>query len=84
MSDPTEQLIELMLSLKVHKLFSLNTKTIFTHPHQKTTPSDARNILNSTPPQIAQSLIKLMVSMDAVNFDVFQVPSFLKFAEQNS
>ncbi|KAF8890106.1 hypothetical protein BD779DRAFT_1518345 [Infundibulicybe gibba] len=40
---------------------------------KKTTPAAARQILNSQP-QIAYALITLMVSMNAINFDVFQVP----------
>jgi cleavage stimulation factor subunit 2 len=40
--------------------------------NQKTTPAAARQILNDRPP-IACALITLMVSMNAINFDVFQV-----------
>ncbi|KAJ6465907.1 hypothetical protein C8R47DRAFT_1154430 [Mycena vitilis] len=38
---------------------------------KKTTPAAARQILNDRPP-IAYALITLMVSMDAINFEVFQ------------
>ncbi|KAJ6473267.1 hypothetical protein C8R45DRAFT_1103829 [Mycena sanguinolenta] len=38
---------------------------------KKTTPAAARQILNDRPP-IAYALIALMVSMNAINFDVFQ------------
>ncbi|KAJ6544169.1 hypothetical protein B0H19DRAFT_1169816 [Mycena capillaripes] len=38
---------------------------------KKTTPAAARQILNDRP-QIAYALIALMVSMNAINFDVFQ------------
>ncbi|KAJ7031130.1 hypothetical protein C8F04DRAFT_1211564 [Mycena alexandri] len=38
---------------------------------KKTTPEAARRILNDRPP-IAYALITLMVSMNAINFDVFQ------------
>ncbi|KAF9456513.1 hypothetical protein BDZ94DRAFT_1313643 [Collybia nuda] len=38
---------------------------------KKTTPTAARQILNGQP-QIAYALMTLMVSMNAVNFDVFQ------------
>ncbi|KAF7330998.1 hypothetical protein MVEN_02440000 [Mycena venus] len=38
---------------------------------KKTTPAAARQILNDRP-QIAYALITLMVSMNAINFDVFQ------------
>ncbi|KAJ7745422.1 hypothetical protein DFH07DRAFT_1063185 [Mycena maculata] len=38
---------------------------------KKTTPEAARKILNERPP-IAYALITLMVSMNAINFDVFQ------------
>ncbi|RDB21953.1 hypothetical protein Hypma_010956 [Hypsizygus marmoreus] len=38
---------------------------------KKTTPTAARSILNAQP-QIAYALMTLMVSMNAVNFDVFQ------------
>ncbi|KAF8146495.1 hypothetical protein K438DRAFT_1869282 [Mycena galopus ATCC 62051] len=38
---------------------------------KKTTPAAARQILNDRPP-IAYALITLMVSMNAINFDVFQ------------
>ncbi|KAJ7123153.1 hypothetical protein C8R44DRAFT_876335 [Mycena epipterygia] len=38
---------------------------------KKTTPAAARHILNDRPP-IAYALITLMVSMNAINFDVFQ------------
>ncbi|KAJ7250312.1 hypothetical protein C8J57DRAFT_1188728 [Mycena rebaudengoi] len=38
---------------------------------KKTTPAAARQILNERPP-IAYALITLMVSMNAINFDVFQ------------
>ncbi|KAJ7174411.1 hypothetical protein C8R46DRAFT_945411 [Mycena filopes] len=38
---------------------------------KKTTPEAARKILNDRPP-IAYALITLMVSMNAINFDVFQ------------
>lgn len=39
---------------------------------KKTTPAAAKQILNSQP-QIAYALMTLMVSMNAVNFEVFQV-----------
>ncbi|KAJ3914402.1 hypothetical protein F5877DRAFT_82831 [Lentinula edodes] len=38
---------------------------------KKTTPAAAKQILNSQP-QIAYALMTLMVSMNAVNFEVFQ------------
>lgn len=39
---------------------------------KKTTPAAAKQILNSQP-QIAYALITLMVSMNAINLEVFQV-----------
>lgn len=51
--------------------------------NQKSTPDAARQILNSQP-QIAYALITLMVTMNAVNFEVFQVRLFISFVKGES
>lgn len=70
----TEQLLELLIQLKVSQLLSMKgTAAIQT---QKTTPKAARDILNAQP-AIAYALISLMVSMGAINVEVFQVSCHL-------
>ena len=69
----TEQLLELLLTLKV-KLESQLTLSNYgpANWYQKTTPAAARGILNDQP-AIAYALITLMVSMNAIDIEVFQV-----------
>jgi hypothetical protein len=83
-----EQLLELLLTLKVGASLSLISPNISfsrrSAEHcailtlqlyfQKTTPEAARTILNNQP-AIAYALMTLMVSMNAVNIEVFQVGS---------
>lgn len=67
----TEQLLELLVQLKV-SICSLYVDQIPRYLCQKTTSNAARDILNSQP-AIAYALISLMVSVGAINVDVFQV-----------
>lgn len=67
-----EQLLELLLQLKVCYSYLYSPMILTWYRTQKTTPDAARQILNSQP-QIAYALITLMVTMNAINFEVFQV-----------
>lgn len=69
----TEQLLELLVQLKVSVFFSTRRIAhIQTYHCQKTTSNAARDILSSQP-AIAYALISLMVSVGAIDVEVFQV-----------
>ena len=73
-----EQLLELLLQLKVRAL----TVSCSVPPQlvQKTTPEQARVILNAQP-QIAYALMALMVNLNAINMEVTQVRDSFRLAE---
>jgi cleavage stimulation factor subunit 2 len=73
-SLPEEQLLELLLQLKVLLILIFSVCKSSQKLYQKTTPDSARAILNSQP-QIAYALITLMVNMNAINVDVLHVRS---------
>jgi len=88
---PDENLIELLLHLKVHTR-PLSYPTLILNLRQKTTPEQAKLILNSQP-QVSYALMDLMVKINAVNMEVFQVlypspfltlPEFIRLSIENS
>lgn len=74
---PPDQLLELLLTLKVGFLSCLERESWRSNVSviQKTTPTAARTILNGQP-AIAYGLISLMVQMNAIDLEVFQVRDF--------
>ena len=66
-----EQLLELLLQLKVAIFFSVAV-CLDIYLQQKTTPDQARAILNAQP-QIAYALMTTMVNINAINVEVVQV-----------
>jgi cleavage stimulation factor subunit 2 len=66
---PEDQLIELLLELKVCN----NLLRVATAQHsQRTAPDQAKAILNSQP-QIAYALVALMVKIGIIDIPIFQV-----------
>jgi cleavage stimulation factor subunit 2 len=68
---PEEQLIELLLELKASNAL-LFLGIVRAQRSQRTTPDQAKAILNSQP-QIAYALVSLMVKIGIIDIPIFQV-----------